>query len=67
MDPLQVEKGEQEPSSTDVSAIHHLRSNNVESTRDGGEEGEGKEHSGLHDGREEGTMVSEREHPRVFM
>jgi len=35
--------------------------NNVESTRDGGEEGEGREHNELHDGREEGAVVSERE------
>ena len=32
----------------------------MESTRDGGEEGEGQEHNGLHDGREDGAVVSER-------
>jgi len=35
--------------------------NNVKSARDGGEEGEGREHSELHDGREEGAVVLERE------
>ena len=33
----------------------------MESTRDGDEEGESKEHNRLHDGREEGVVVSERE------
>lgn len=33
----------------------------MKSARDGGEEGEGREHSELHDGREEGAVVLERE------
>lgn len=34
--------------------------NDVESTRDGDEEGEGKEHNGLHDEREEGAVGRKR-------
>ena len=61
MAPLQVEKGEHDPLGTDILAADHLRRNNVESTRDGGEEGKGREHSELHDGRGEDAVVLERE------